>query len=100
MATNKQIERSLNRAQKLRERQKALAEKVREAEREADRIVGQALREGATDSRSRWAKYRHLNMMEFYSLAVAGGASPAEPENRGSDSGEATADEVGGNQGY
>lgn len=100
MATNKQIERSLNRAQKLREQQAALDEKLRAAEREADRIVGQALREGATDSRSRWAKYRHLNMMEFYSLVVAGGDSPAEPENRGSDYGEATADEVGGNQGF
>lgn len=100
MATNKQIERSLNRAQKLREQQAALDEKLRAAEREADWIVGQALREGATDSRSRWAKYRHLNMKEFYSLVVAGGDSPAEPENRGSDSGEATADEVGGNQGF
>lgn len=100
MATNKQIERSLNRAQKLREQQAALDEKLRAAEREADRIVGQALREGATDSRSRWAKYRHLNMMEFYSLVVAGGDSPAEPENRGSDYGEATADEVGGNLGF
>lgn len=100
MATNKQIERSLNRAQKLREQQAALDEKLRAAEREADRIVGQALREGATDSRSRWAKYQHLNMMEFYSLVVAGGDSPAEPENHGSDFGEATADEVGGNQGF
>lgn len=127
MATSNQIERSVNRAQKLREQKTALADKLREAEREADRIVGEALREGATDSRSRWAKYEGLNMKEFYFLVVEGvepsngdrdageepsnddretvavegdDTPPAEPGNHGSDFGEATADEVSGNQGF
>lgn len=116
MATSNQIERSVNRAQKLREQKTALADKLREAEREADRIVGEALREGATDSRSRWAKYEGLNMKEFYFLVVEGvepsngdretvavegdDTPPAEPESHGSDFGEATADEVSGNQGF
>lgn len=115
MATSNQIERSVNRAQKLREQKTALADKLREAEREADRIVGEALREGATDSRSRWAEYADLNMKEFYFLVVEGvepslddsetasggdSTAPAEPENHGSDFGEATADFVSGNQGF
>lgn len=115
MATSNQIERSVNRAQKLREQQTALADKLREAEREADRIVGEALREGATDSRSRWAEYADLNMKEFYFLVVEGvepslddsetasegdSTAPSEPENHGSDFGEATADFVSGNQGF
>ncbi|MBK4140831.1 hypothetical protein GWO53_10390 [Corynebacterium macginleyi] len=115
MATSNQIGRAINRAQKLQERQAALDAKLREAAREADRIVGEALREGATDSRSRWAKYADLNMKEFYFLVVEGvepslddsetasegdSTPPAEPENHGSDFGEATADFVSGNQGF
>lgn len=100
MATSNQIERSVNRAQKLREQQAALDAK---------------LREGATDSRSRWAEYADLNMKEFYFLVVEGAepshndsetasggdsTAPSEPENHGSDFGEATADFVSGNQGF
>lgn len=120
MAKNNKIARAINRAQKTQERIAALEAALLEEEREADRVLGEAVRLAVTNSRSKWAGDVNMTVKEFYSLVVDGEADedgPRDgsagvgdghdgdahdhaPETHDGESGDGVTDEVGASQGF
>lgn len=108
MATSDKIARAIIRAQKTQERIAALKAALLEEEREADRVLGEAVRQAVDNPRSRWANNINLTVKEFYSLVVGIGAGDDEPRDNetedvgglDSEDGASAADEVGGVQGF
>lgn len=120
MAKNNKVARAITRAQKTQERIAALEAALLEEEREADRVLGEAVRQAVDNPRSKWADHTNLTVKEFYSLVVGGevgGDAPSDgeatgfgdsdgvahhqsPEDRASVHGDGVTDEVGGSQGF
>lgn len=72
MSSKKELNTALNRAEKLMKAKAKADADYREALREADRVLGEAVRLAVTNSRSAWADRVGLSVKEFYSLVVDG----------------------------
>ena len=70
MATKKQLNRAIARAERVQEQVLKLQAEAEEAAREADRVLGSAVRQAVTESRSKWAKLAHVSVSEFYRHVV------------------------------
>lgn len=78
MANNK-IARAINRAQRTQDRIAALEAALLEEEREADRVLGEAIRQAVDNPRSKWASHVDLTVKEFYFTVVFDGDDDDEP---------------------
>ena len=72
MTAKKKLNTALNRAEKLMKAKAKADAEYREAQREADRVLGEAVRLAVTNSRSALADRVGLSVKEFYSLVVDG----------------------------
>lgn len=70
MATKKQLDRAIARAERAQEQLLKLQAEAQEAAREADRVLGSAVRQAVTESRSKWAKFAHVSVSDFYRHVV------------------------------
>ncbi|MCS4491549.1 hypothetical protein [Corynebacterium sp. ES2715-CONJ3] len=78
MSKNNRVARAVNRAQKVQDRFAAIEAELLEVEREADRVLGEAVRLAVTNSRSKWADHIDLTVEEFYSMMVGDGVGSDE----------------------
>lgn len=69
------FQRAAARAERLRERMERAQAELRDAERESDRALGEAVRLAVTSTRSRWAQHAHVSVRDFYALVTSGGES-------------------------
>lgn len=83
MAANNKVARAINRAQKTQDRIAALEAELFQKEREADRVLGEAVRQSVGNPRSKWARHTDLTVAEFYALVVDGDTLDYEPDDSG-----------------
>ncbi len=118
MATKKQLDRAIARAERAKEQLLKLQAEAQEAACEADRVLGSAVRQAVTESRTKWAKFAHVSVSEFYRHVVdnagiddvanandeATGAVPADSHHSPHDfvdsDGDGDTGYVGGSQGF
>ena len=114
MTSKKELDTAINRVEKLMKAKVQAEADCLEAQREADRVLGEAVRQAVTNSRANWADRVGLSVKEFYSLVVdgedpsddggthqnlQGGVHRVEPETHRREFGDDAA-EGGGHQGF
>lgn len=63
---NNKVSRAVRKAQDTKAKLEAIQVELAEAEREADRVLGEAVRLASTSSRSKWAKHADVTVRDFY----------------------------------
>lgn len=82
------ITRAKQRVADAEERIKAWEKKRDDLVREADRVLGEAVRAAVDKPKSQWAQHKGLTVVEFLNLVEGRDAASDDSENIGSDSGD------------